>query len=78
MINKTHSFYFMCNRQYNAILKLKIMPSKTTGRTRSRRGDDESSSRSSKREQGWGAVAKRQEEVKNGRKRLKTLFANFG
>lgn len=40
------------------------MPSKTIGRTRSRRGGDESSPRSSKREQGWGAVARRQEEVK--------------
>ena len=39
------------------------MPSKTIERTRSRRGGDESSPRSSKREQGWGAVARRQEEV---------------
>ena len=37
------------------------MPSKTIERTRSRRGGDESSPRSSKREQGWGAVASRQE-----------------
>ena len=54
------------------------MPSKTIERTRSRRGGDESSPRSSKREQGWGAVARRQEELKNALKKLETLFVNFG